>query len=73
MKDEVYDQIAQAMAEADNSKREAFEESIKRRKAEKAAIDAIRRVKFYWKCTTFFSFVLFFKESSQGLDCSKDM
>ncbi|KAI3493482.1 hypothetical protein L1887_41874 [Cichorium endivia] len=43
--DELYDQLIQAMAEADNSKRDAFEESIRRRKAEKDAIEAKRRVK----------------------------
>lgn len=45
MNDELYDQLVQAMAEADNSKRDAFEESLRRRKAEKAAIEAKRRVK----------------------------
>lgn len=43
--DELYDQLVQAMAEADNSRRDAFEESIRRRKAEKDAIEAIRRAK----------------------------
>ncbi|XP_071715458.1 U-box domain-containing protein 33-like isoform X2 [Rutidosis leptorrhynchoides] len=43
--DELYVQLAQAMAEADNSKRDAFEESLKRRKAEKDAIEAKRRVR----------------------------
>ncbi|CAI9277992.1 unnamed protein product [Lactuca saligna] len=43
--DELYDQLVQAMAEADNSKRDAFEESLRRRKAEKAAMEAKRRVK----------------------------
>ncbi|XP_059651393.1 U-box domain-containing protein 33 isoform X2 [Cornus florida] len=42
---EFYDQLEQTMAEAENSKREAFEESIRRRKAEKDAIEAIRRAK----------------------------
>ncbi|XP_076936554.1 U-box domain-containing protein 33-like isoform X1 [Bidens hawaiensis] len=45
MNDELYEQLMQAMAEADNSKRDAFEESIRRRKAEKDAIEAKRRVK----------------------------
>ncbi|KAI3703195.1 hypothetical protein L1987_73099 [Smallanthus sonchifolius] len=45
MNDELYDQLIQAMAEADNSKKDAFEESIRRRKAEKDAIEAKRRVK----------------------------
>ncbi|KAK2992638.1 hypothetical protein RJ640_023948 [Escallonia rubra] len=43
--DGLYDQLEQAMVEAENSKREAFEESIRRRKAEKDAIEAIRRAK----------------------------
>ncbi|XP_010670307.2 U-box domain-containing protein 33 isoform X1 [Beta vulgaris subsp. vulgaris] len=43
--DDLYDQLVQAMTEAGNSKREAFEESIRRQKAEKAAMDAIRRTK----------------------------
>lgn len=45
MHDELYDQLEQAMAEADNSRREAFEESIRRRHAEKDAMEAKRRVK----------------------------
>uniref|UniRef100_A0A5B6YJV6 RING-type E3 ubiquitin transferase n=1 Tax=Davidia involucrata TaxID=16924 RepID=A0A5B6YJV6_DAVIN len=45
MNDEVYDQLEQAMVEAENSMREAFEESIRRRKAEKDAIEAIRTAK----------------------------
>uniref|UniRef100_A0A7N0SZ70 RING-type E3 ubiquitin transferase n=1 Tax=Kalanchoe fedtschenkoi TaxID=63787 RepID=A0A7N0SZ70_KALFE len=43
--DELYEQLEQAMAKADNSKREAFEESLRRRKAEKEAVDAARRAK----------------------------
>ncbi|KAF8380225.1 hypothetical protein HHK36_027707 [Tetracentron sinense] len=43
--DELYDQLEQAMTEAENSKREAFEESVRRRKAEKDAIEAIRKAK----------------------------
>lgn len=46
MNDELYDQLEQAMAEAENSKRDAFEESIRHRKAEKYAIEAKRRVNF---------------------------
>lgn len=45
MNDELYDQLEQAMAEADNSRRDAFEESIRRRNAEKDAMEAKRRVK----------------------------
>ncbi|OVA14018.1 Protein kinase domain [Macleaya cordata] len=43
--DEMYDQLQQAMAETEDSKREAFEESIRRRKAERYAIDAMRKAK----------------------------
>lgn len=43
--DELYDQLDQAMAEAGNLKREAFEESVRRGKAEKDAVEAIRRAK----------------------------
>ncbi|XP_024996110.1 U-box domain-containing protein 33-like isoform X3 [Cynara cardunculus var. scolymus] len=45
MNDELYDQLERAMAEAGNSRRDAFEESIRRRKAEKDAMEAKRRVK----------------------------
>lgn len=40
MKDELYDQLEQAMAVAENSRQEAFDESVRRRKAEKDAVDA---------------------------------
>ncbi|GKC31018.1 U-box domain-containing protein kinase family protein, partial [Tanacetum coccineum] len=43
MHDELYDQLEQAMAEADTYKQDAFEESIRRRKAEKDAMDARRK------------------------------
>ncbi|XP_024175721.1 U-box domain-containing protein 33 isoform X1 [Rosa chinensis] len=43
--DTLYDHLEQAMTEAENAKREAFEEAIRRGKAEKDAIDAIRRAK----------------------------
>ncbi|PIA49362.1 hypothetical protein AQUCO_01300291v1 [Aquilegia coerulea] len=42
---ELIDLLQQAMAEAENSKREAFDELVKRRRAEKDVIEAIRRVK----------------------------
>ncbi|KAM7508648.1 hypothetical protein LguiA_019101 [Lonicera macranthoides] len=45
MDNEIYDRIEQAMAEAEKSRRDAYEESIRRRKAEKDAIEAIRRAK----------------------------
>ncbi|KAK1434722.1 hypothetical protein QVD17_00472 [Tagetes erecta] len=41
--DELYDQLVQAMAEAEKSKRDAFEESNRRREVEKEAIQAKRR------------------------------
>jgi hypothetical protein len=44
--DTLYDQLEQAMEEARNARREAFQETIKRGKAEKDSIDAIRRVFF---------------------------
>ncbi|KAL9228917.1 hypothetical protein vseg_004446 [Gypsophila vaccaria] len=43
--DDLYDQLEHAMIEAENSRREAFKESMKRRKAEKEALDAIRKAK----------------------------
>ncbi|KAJ8565372.1 hypothetical protein K7X08_007948 [Anisodus acutangulus] len=43
MNDELYDRLEQYVAEAENARREAFEESINRRKAEKDAIEARRR------------------------------
>lgn len=45
MNDELYDRLEQFVAEAESSRKEAYEESIKRKKAEKDVIDAIRRVK----------------------------
>ncbi|KAK4371925.1 hypothetical protein RND71_007309 [Anisodus tanguticus] len=45
MNDELYDRLEQYVAEAENARREAFEESINRRKAEKDAIEARRRAK----------------------------
>ncbi|XP_020217130.1 U-box domain-containing protein 33 isoform X2 [Cajanus cajan] len=45
MDDAVYDQIEQAMAEAANARRDAYQETVRRGKAEKDAIDAIRRAK----------------------------
>ncbi|KAI3804203.1 hypothetical protein L1987_25576 [Smallanthus sonchifolius] len=43
--DELYDQLVQVMAEADNSKRDAFEEFSRCMKAEKDAIEAKCKVK----------------------------
>ncbi|KAJ9188329.1 hypothetical protein P3X46_003695 [Hevea brasiliensis] len=42
---QLYDQMEQALMEAEKFKREAFDESIKRGEAEKTAIKAIRRAK----------------------------
>ncbi|KAL1830289.1 hypothetical protein ACET3Z_008701 [Daucus carota] len=41
----LYDELEKTMVEAESSRQNAFEESIKRRKAEKLAIEAISRVK----------------------------
>lgn len=43
--DDIYDQLELAMSEAENSRREAFEESMRRRKAEKETMEAIRKAK----------------------------
>ncbi|KAF7139642.1 hypothetical protein RHSIM_Rhsim07G0014600 [Rhododendron simsii] len=45
MNDEPYYQLEQSIAEAETSRREAFDESMRRHKAQKDAIDAIRRAK----------------------------
>ncbi|KAK6285665.1 PREDICTED: U-box domain-containing protein 33 isoform X1 [Theobroma cacao] len=42
--DTLYNQLQQVMAEAANSRREAFEEAARRAKAEKGALEAMRRV-----------------------------
>lgn len=54
MDDELYDRLEQYVAEAENSRREAFGESQKRMKAEKEAIEARRRVTFKPSCINFF-------------------
>jgi len=46
MNDDIYDQLELAMSEAENARREAFKESMRRRKAEKEAMEAIRKVGF---------------------------
>ncbi|XP_074272999.1 U-box domain-containing protein 33-like [Silene latifolia] len=43
--DHLYDQLEHAMIEAENARREAFEESMRRRKAEKEALDTICKAK----------------------------
>ncbi|KAJ8450229.1 hypothetical protein Cgig2_033423 [Carnegiea gigantea] len=45
MNDVLYEQLDQAISEAEMAKREAFQESMKRRNAEKEAIDATRKAK----------------------------
>lgn len=47
MDDTLYDQLEQAMVEAENARRDAYEETIRRGKAEKDAIDAVRRVTIF--------------------------
>lgn len=44
MDDALYYQLEQAMAEASNARRDAYQETVRRSKAEKDAIDAIHRV-----------------------------
>lgn len=44
MDDSFYNKIGKATEEAQSSKREAFAESVRRQKAEKNALDAIRKV-----------------------------
>ncbi|KAM7260888.1 hypothetical protein ACFE04_026363 [Oxalis oulophora] len=43
--DALYHQLQQVMAEASNSRKEAFEEAVRRGKAERNAIDAIRKAR----------------------------
>ncbi|KAL8138474.1 hypothetical protein V2J09_004475 [Rumex salicifolius] len=45
MNDHLYEHLEQAMAEAETSKRQAFEESTRRCKAEKDTVDAMRKVR----------------------------
>lgn len=45
MSNELYDRLEQFVAEAESSREEAYEESIRQRKAEKEVIDAIHQVK----------------------------
>lgn len=44
LQDELFDRLQQYVEEAENSRREAYEESIRRGKAEKKAIEARRKV-----------------------------
>ncbi|KAI9089968.1 hypothetical protein K1719_028938 [Acacia pycnantha] len=41
----LYDQLEQAMGEAENARQDAYQETVRRGKAEKGAIDAIHRAK----------------------------
>ncbi|KAK4483474.1 hypothetical protein RD792_010666 [Penstemon davidsonii] len=43
--DELYDRLEKYVVEAEDSRREAYEESVRRKKAEKDVIDAIRRAR----------------------------
>ncbi|XP_054784245.1 U-box domain-containing protein 33-like isoform X2 [Prosopis cineraria] len=45
MDDTLYYQLEQAMSEAESARRDAFRETLKRGKAEKEAVDAMRRAK----------------------------
>lgn len=44
MDDALYDLLEQAMVEAENARLDAYQEAVKRGKAEKEAIDAMRKV-----------------------------
>lgn len=44
---EVYERLREAHVEVENSKHEAYKESLKRQKAERDAIDALRKAKTY--------------------------
>ncbi|XP_051147106.1 U-box domain-containing protein 33-like isoform X2 [Andrographis paniculata] len=44
-RDELYDRLDQFVAEAESSRKEAYDESIRRKKAEREVIDIIRRLK----------------------------
>jgi len=46
MDDAVYGQLEKAMAETWNARQDAYQETVRRMKAEKEAIDAIRKVIF---------------------------
>lgn len=50
MNDTLYDQLEQAMSEANNATRHAYQETFRRGKAEKDAIEAIRRVTVLFLC-----------------------
>ncbi|MCH99629.1 U-box domain-containing protein 33-like, partial [Trifolium medium] len=43
--DSVYDQLEQAMAEAEKARWDAYQETVRRRKAEKDVMDVIRKTK----------------------------
>lgn len=58
MNDELYLQLEQSMAEAKTYTQEALDDSMRCRKAEKDAIDAIRRVNFLSLCSLFLFFIM---------------
>ena len=60
MNDVLFEQLDQAISEAEMAQREAFQESMKRRKAEKEALDAARKVKSLkkWSCLSLFFFCM---------------
>lgn len=59
MDNELYSRLEQFAEEAQSSRKEAYEESLRRKKAEKDVIDAFRRVSV---CTGFLDSDLFFKQ-----------
>lgn len=58
--DSFHDKIRQATSEAQSSKREAFAETVRRQKAEKNALDAIKRVSFLSNVNWLAAMLVFF-------------
>lgn len=54
MDDTIYEQLEQARAEAENATLNAYQETVRRRKAEKDAFEAIRKVTV-WLLSAYFT------------------
>lgn len=57
--DKLYRQLKQALSEVEESKREAYEECVRRFKAENTAVEAIRKVKYLHKSKTLRMFIIY--------------
>lgn len=79
--DRLYRQLKQALMEVEESKREAYEECVRRFKAENTAVEAIRQVKNLHKstlsdienvCVLFFrlSFLFFLSRQESTRPCT---